>query len=423
MKTIKNLLWTIFICISCGAKAQVKPSFSDRLKLITEEQNPLKNVATLYSAIRDLKLDTVDNAENIDVLKGEVALSYLRKSNDTEFEKYIGLIKNKFNQTSYLNMASERLLKDRSRLNYAEVLAKKTVDLYESYKDQPLARPATFPIEDWNRFMVMAAYPYYQVYAEILRANKKDKQALLYAEKALLNKDPQNVLQSSLDVYTALLVSQGQQEKAYQILLKQASIGKSSLEMKALLRTLTVRKMGNKKASVFLDSIEKNISPSYKTELLKKMHTDTSAPDFTLLNLEGKKVSLSRMIGKVVVLDFWATWCAPCIASMPAMKKISSLHPEVVFLFVATQEQGKDAVSRIKSYIEKSGFPKDTLVDSPSSEQPIQFPVSTAYKVTAIPLKVVIDPKGKIRFKAGGFESDTELMNELETMIYIAKKQ
>ena len=49
---------------------------------------------------------------------------------------------------------------------------------------------------------------------------------------------------------------------------------------------------------------------------------DVKAPDFTLLNLSGKSVSLNQYIGKVVILDFWATWCSPCRMSIPELVKI-----------------------------------------------------------------------------------------------------
>ena len=423
MKTIKTLLLTMFICISWIAKAQEKSTFSNQVQLMDKEQDPEKNVAALSSIVKTFKLDTIKNTEEIDVLKGQVALSYLRVSNHPEFERFIHLIKNKFNQTSFLNMASEILRKDKSNMDYAEVLAKWTVDLYESYKDDPLARPATFLLEDWNRFMSMAAYPYYEAYAEILHTGGKDKLALFYEEKALKDKNMEDIMQSSIELYTELLALQGQEEKAYQMLLKNASVGKSSFGMKALLKSLTLKKMGSVKAFNFLDSLERNASDRYKKELLTQMILNTDAPDFTMVDLEKKKVSLNQLKGKVVVLDFWATWCAPCIASMPAMQRISGLHPEVVFLFVVTREQGQNAALRVKSYIKKSGFPLNTLMDLASVQHPERFPVSDSYKITGIPTKVVIDGKGKMRFLTKGFKNDTELINELEAMISIAKAQ
>lgn len=121
------------------------------------------------------------------------------------------------------------------------------------------------------------------------------------------------------------------------------------------------------------------------------------APDFNLIDLSGKRVSLESMSGKVVVLDFWATWCAPCIAAMPAMEKLSKRHPEVVFLFIATQENGTDAIQRVKTYVKKHQFPLNVLMDQPMLNNPKIFSVANAYKVKGIPAKMVNSPTGQTK--------------------------
>lgn len=408
--------------LSWYAKAQTKQTMQSRIQSMAKETNPEKNVVSLHSIIRDFKLDTVNNAEDIDVLKGQVAISFLKAGAFLKFEVYLGLMSNKFNQTSYLNLAVGELLEGKINLDYAKVLAQRTVELYDSYKDDPSARPGSFPLEDWTRFMRMAAYPYYETYAEILHANGEDKTALFFEEKALKGIDLEDAMPSSVSLYTALLASQGQEDKAYEILLKMASVGKSSLNMSLQLRKLCVKKMGSDRTSVFLDSIQRNINNTYKVELAKKMMVNLEAPDFSLSDLSGKYVTLAGLKGKVVVLDFWATWCQPCIASMPAMEKISKAHPEVVFLFVATGENGKDAVKRIASYVKKTKFPVHVLMDIPLKGNQKLFQVACAYKVDGIPTKIVIDKKGKLRFSTKGYSSDAELINELEAMIAIASE-
>jgi thiol-disulfide isomerase/thioredoxin len=68
------------------------------------------------------------------------------------------------------------------------------------------------------------------------------------------------------------------------------------------------------------------------------------APDFTLTDASGKKVSLSSLRGKVVYLDFWATWCAPCLAEMPASLELRKKFAgrDVVFLYVSLDSQAAD---------------------------------------------------------------------------------
>src|SRR5690606_33116436 len=74
------------------------------------------------------------------------------------------------------------------------------------------------------------------------------------------------------------------------------------------------------------------------------------APDFQLRNLEGDMVSLKDLRGKVVFLDFWATWCGPCLASFPAMQQVVNTYKnreDVVFLFVNTLEREEDQQEQI----------------------------------------------------------------------------
>src|SRR5690554_335086 len=68
-----------------------------------------------------------------------------------------------------------------------------------------------------------------------------------------------------------------------------------------------------------------------------KAHVSAPAPDFVLKDLDGNTVSLKDQKDKVVILDFWATWCGPCIQSFPSMQTAIDLYkndPNVVFLFI-----------------------------------------------------------------------------------------
>ncbi|MEJ5995921.1 TlpA disulfide reductase family protein [Pedobacter sp. Du54] len=423
MKTIKNLILVFILFSHFLAGAQEVNTMSKRIQEMNKEQVPEKNVATMFSIIKEYKLDTLKNVEEIDVLKGQVALSYLNVGAFNEFENYIKRIKNKFNQTSYMNMAADELLRKQTHLKTAAIIAQKTVLAYESYKDDPTAKPSTFPLADWSRFMKMAAYPYYETYAKALHLLNNDVKALFYEEKAIEGKDIEELMQPSVELYTELLTGAGQTEKACSLLLKMASIGKSSLKMNAQLKNLLVAKLGPKKSTIFLDSLQRNTAKIYKIEVAKKMIENTEAPNFTLSDLNGKLASLIDFKGKVVVLDFWATWCAPCIAAMPAMKKMMEHHPEVVFLFIATQEIGADAEARVKAYVKQNNFPIHVLIDKPNPKNPKIFPVVAAYNVKGIPAKMVIDKKGNLRFATEGFSTDSELINELTAMISITEAQ
>ena len=251
MKTATKLFLSVLFWISLNANAQNYIALNKQIQEMNKVKNPNASVLEMKRIIKDFKLDSIKNAEDIDVLKGQVAISFLNANDFSKFETYISLIKNKFNQTSYLNMAVYALLEKKND-DDALLIAKKTVDLYESFKDNPKARPISFPLEDWTRFMQMAAYPYYESYAEVLFKNGQYQNALLYEEKAIKDRAIEDLMPKSIELYTALLKKNGQIDKAYNLLLKMYSLGKASLKMNAQLKTNVINKLGTEaKAVVF----------------------------------------------------------------------------------------------------------------------------------------------------------------------------
>jgi cytochrome c biogenesis protein CcmG/thiol:disulfide interchange protein DsbE len=113
------------------------------------------------------------------------------------------------------------------------------------------------------------------------------------------------------------------------------------------------------------------------------------APDFVLKDVSGKKVALSQFRGKVVLLEFWATWCPPCRATVPELTAIQEKYSGsgLVVLGVSLDE-GEDLPAKLSSFTEEYKINYPLLIGNEETER--------AYDVRSIPMTFLIDRQGKV---------------------------
>ena len=135
------------------------------------------------------------------------------------------------------------------------------------------------------------------------------------------------------------------------------------------------------------------------------------APDFTLNDLSGKPVQLSALKGKVVLVNFWATWCPPCREEIPSMIRLNQLMQGKNFqmLAISIDEGGKGAV---QEFFKKGRGSLPVLLDSDGKQ-------ARRYGTTGVPETFIIDARGIIRKKViGGVDwSSPEVVQFLEQMM------
>ncbi len=131
----------------------------------------------------------------------------------------------------------------------------------------------------------------------------------------------------------------------------------------------------------------------FKKLMIEKAEKVISAPDFTLDDLSGKRVSLKGLRGKVVFLNFWATWCIPCRQEMPTMEKLHrDFKGEGLEVMAINIKESKKEVLK---FIEELGLTFTILLDKDGK-------VSEEYGAWSIPLSYFINRKGEFVGKVVG---------------------
>jgi peroxiredoxin len=142
---------------------------------------------------------------------------------------------------------------------------------------------------------------------------------------------------------------------------------------------------------------------------LEQIDRKIVAPDFELKDLEGKQVKLSDYRGKLVFLNFWATWCPYCVEEMPdldrANKKLAK-EGKAVILAV----DSKESYQTVKDYVDKNNLSLPVLLDETGQ-------VSAQYGVQGIPITFIINPDGTFYNAISGATSEKTILNLAKKII------
>lgn len=164
----------------------------------------------------------------------------------------------------------------------------------------------------------------------------------------------------------------------------------------------TVQEQENQSSNTTVDENEATDTDAPSDSNNASEDEKSLAPEFTVYDIKGNAVSLSDYIGKPTVVNFWASWCGPCMREMPDFQKLyDELGSEVNFLMVNMTDGSRETVNRASGFIKGEGYTFPVFYDTDQD-------AAMTYAVYSIPTTYFVDAEGKgIAYASGAIDEAT----------------
>ncbi|HSJ38489.1 MAG TPA: thiol-disulfide oxidoreductase ResA [Planococcus sp. (in: firmicutes)] len=144
---------------------------------------------------------------------------------------------------------------------------------------------------------------------------------------------------------------------------------------------------------------------SVTAEDVKFLRTGDEAPDFTLQDMEGNTHKLSDYKGEGVFLNFWGTWCEPCVKEMPAMDRQYNVFKEQGVQILAVNIAQSDF--EVQSFVDRFNLSFPVVIDKSKS-------VMIAYNIRPLPTTILVNPEGEIERIVTGEMTEQDIKGYME---------
>ena len=403
-------IWRIFRIMDADAKAPELEAFLKRF--------PTEKFQEIETETSSMYLGKIFQAV--------IYQAVIKRNDFSLLYKYIHDVPHLYLQTFYWHMVQVPL---RTNQRTPEQVFPPAKAIYNELMTRPQAgSERVYSKREWKDYLLTRCKDMILKHAFVLDATGTSAEALELMEEI---KEKYNFKSAEYnDQYVRLLEKNGYQSMVIPTIIASIREDAFTPEMLETLRKDYVKQHKNDKDfETYLASLK---SQEKQQELQKHLQETMINKDielFAMEDLNGKKVDLSKMKGKIIVLDFWATWCAPCKASLPGMQMSVNKYkddPNVAFFFISTMETAADFKEQIRKFMKEHNYTLHVLCDNVNPKTKKRSAVydtyAKAFNFSGIPHKLIIDGNGKLRWSINGYMgSPSALAEEMNLMIEMLK--